>query len=304
MPLRIATFNLKDFFLPREDSERRVVKAKVANVAESLRRAAADVVALQEVGQPEMLARLLSEIPDLGYGEPIVGTEDKRGIRCAILSRLAVQWSQVHATRALPFPRFYETDPEPYPSRIMLRRGVVHARVEATGLGEVDVVTAHFKSNRGAPLRAADGSELEDRSPSGRGEAALRSLIQRAAEALFVRGVVDDVLRWSPDHAICVLGDLNDVADSMPVRIVRGLGEGDAGVLHACAELVPSERRFSCLHGGGRSLIDHVLVSSRLRRALVGAEIFNDALGDHGPCEDRPPLTEDSDHALCVATFA
>lgn len=304
MPLRIATFNLKDFFLPREDAERAVVEAKIANVVDNLRRANADVVALQEVGQPEMLARLLAAAPELGYGEPVVGTEDKRGIRCAILSRLPVPWSQVHAPRTLPFPRFYETDPEPYANRIPLRRGVVHVRVEVDSIGEVDVLTAHFKSNRGAPLKAADGSEIEDKSPRGQGEAALRSLVQRAAEALFVRGIVDDVLAHNPDHAICVLGDLNDVVDSMPVRIVRGIGEPEGAVLYPCAELVAPERRFSCYHGPNRSLIDHILVTGRLRRALVDTAILNEALRDHGGYEDDPPLAADSDHALCVASFA
>jgi endonuclease/exonuclease/phosphatase family metal-dependent hydrolase len=304
MALRIATFNLKDFFLPREDGERVVVDAKVANVAENLRRARADVVALQEVGEPEMLARLLAAIPELGYGDPLVGTADKRGIRCAILSRLPVQWSQVHAPRTLPFPRFYVTDPDPYPDRIPLRRGVVHVRVEAEGLGEVDVLTAHFKSNRGAPMRAADGSEIDDPSPRGRGEAFVRSLVQRAAEALFVRGLVDDIFKTSPDHAVCVLGDLNDVVDSLPVRVLRGIGEREVGVLLPCAEIVPPERRFSCFHGDKRSLIDHILVSPRLRRALVETTLFNDALRDHGGYEEEPPLTEDSDHALCLATFA
>ena len=33
MPLRLATFNLKDFFLPRVIGERAVVEAKIANVA-------------------------------------------------------------------------------------------------------------------------------------------------------------------------------------------------------------------------------------------------------------------------------
>lgn len=304
MALRIATFNLKDFFLPRDDGERAVVAAKIENVAANLARASADVVALQEVGEPETLDRLLARLPGLGYGAPVLGTEDKRGIRCAILSRLPVLWSQVHAPRNLPFPRFYEDDAEPYPSRIPLRRGVVHVRVDAGGgLGEVDVLTAHFKSNRGAPMKNAQGEEIEDPSPRGRGEATIRSLVQRAAEALFVRGLVDDVLRASPDHAVCVLGDLNDTVDSLPVRVVRGIGEPADGALAPCAERVAAERRFSCFHGAGRSLIDHVLVSRRLHAALREVEIFNEALRDHGAYADDPPLAEDSDHALCLATF-
>src|SRR6478609_4590172 len=100
MALRVATFNLKDFFAPRAEAERPTVEAKVANIARDLRRANADVVALQEVGSTELLDRLFGkELADLGYAAPVVGTEDKRGIRNVIASRLPVQWSQVHAPR-------------------------------------------------------------------------------------------------------------------------------------------------------------------------------------------------------------
>ena len=87
MALRLATFNLKDFFAPSTEAEKRVSEAKIANVAANLRRANADVVALQEVGSVELLDRLVTkELPELGYAAPVVGTADKRGIRNAILA--------------------------------------------------------------------------------------------------------------------------------------------------------------------------------------------------------------------------
>lgn len=304
MTMRIATFNLKDFFAPKTDVERAVAPIKLENVARDVLRADADVVALQEVGETEHLeAFLASHLAKAGYGAPVFGTADKRGIRCAILSRLPILWSQVHAAATLPFPRFFEADPEPFGARIPLRRGIPHVRVDGGSLGEVDILTAHFKSNLGAPMKRADGTEIDDPTPLGRAEASMRSLVQRAAEALFVRRVVDDVLAKSPDHAICVLGDLNDRAESLPVSIVRGIGEPAGGTLRGCAELVEEARRFSCLHGGGPSLIDHVLVTERLRAALQRFEIFNEALRYHGPYVENAPPTPDSDHALCVATF-
>ena len=303
MPLRIATFNLKDFFLPRSDAERGVAVAKFGNIASNLRRANADVVALQEVGEEQQLERLVNDLADLGYAAPVVGTPDKRGIRNAILSRLPIQWSQVHTVKKLPFPRFVEGDPEPFAERIPLRRGIVHVRIESPDVGEVDVMTAHFKSNLPVLQRALDGREVPDTTPHGRAESALRSLVQRAAEAIYVRGKVDDILHASPDHAVCVLGDLNDKFDSLPVRIVRGLGEPSKNMLAACAELIEPAMRYSCFHGNDKSLIDHILVSERLFRAAKGFEIFNEALRYHGPHVENTPPTVDSDHALCVAEF-
>ncbi len=301
MTLRLATFNLKDFFSPRVEQENAVVVAKVSNVAASLRRARADVVALQEVGSTELLDRLLAEVPELGYGAPVVGSEDRRGIRNVILSRLPVQWSQVHRAAALPFPKFVEGDPDPFPNRIPLRRGVVHVRLDAGGLGELDVLTGHFKSNLPAPLKRADGSEVPGTTGHAVGESAVRSLVQRAAEALFVRGLVDGIFERSPDHAICVMGDFNDTMDSLPVRLVRGIDNASKYWLRAGAESIDEARRFSCFHGGSPTLIDHVLLSERLHRGMRSFEIHNEALRYHGPHVDNTPLTEDSDHALCVA---
>jgi len=301
MPLRLATFNLKDFFAARHDSEKAVVEAKLSNVADGLRRARADIVALQEAGSVELLDRLVGALPELAYGPPVVGSEDRRGIRNVILSRLPVVWSQVHQASSLPFPRFVEGDPDPFPNRIPLRRGIVHVRVEAAGLGEVDVLTAHFKSNLPAALKTADGKEVASKTPHAVGESAVRSLVQRAAEALYVRGLVDGIFEHSPDHAICVMGDLNDTLESMPVRLVRGIDTTSKHYLRAAAETLPEEGRFSCFHGGEGTLIDHVLLSERLHRALRHFEIHNENLRYHGPHVDETPLTEDSDHALCVA---
>ena len=95
--LSLATFNLKDFF-PQPPHD---FAPKVACVAEMLARVDADVVALQEVGAPDTLEALLSRLDRRGgYGAPIVGTADARGIRCALLSRVPVLRSRVHTAPA------------------------------------------------------------------------------------------------------------------------------------------------------------------------------------------------------------
>jgi endonuclease/exonuclease/phosphatase family metal-dependent hydrolase len=298
MALRIATFNLMDFFPPQGPEEQGIVGQKVDGAVASLRRANADVVALQEVGDDAM-ARKLSELA--GYGPPVVGSADKRGIRNAILSRLPVLWSQVHQSSGLPFPKLFEGDPEPFGTRIPLRRGVVHVRVDGGALGEVDVLTAHFKSNLPAALKKPTGEEIPDVSPFDAGQSAVRSLVQRAAEALYVRGLVDNVFAQSPDHAICVLGDLNDRPDSLPVRLVRGMDPSHRHHLHSAHSILARELCFSTYHGGGPILIDHILLSGRLNAALKSYEIHNESLRDHGPHDPNAPISVDSDHALCVA---
>lgn len=301
MSLRLATFNLKDFFLPRVESERSVVEAKVANVVSSLRRANADILALQEIGSPELVDRVISETPELGYGPAMYGSEDRRGIRNAILSRRPILWSQVHRAVALDFPTFVVGDPSPFQNRIPLRRGVVHVRVDGGSVGEVDVLTTHFKSNLPSMQKTGDGGEVPDRDLTAAGASAVRSLVQRVAEALFVRRLVDDVFMRSPDHAICVMGDLNDTVDSLPVTLLRGVNPKHKCLLLPGAAMVAADQRFSCFHGNAPTLIDHILLSERLHQKLSRFEIHNEALRFHGPYIAEPPLTDDSDHALCLA---
>lgn len=301
MAFRVATFNLKDFFSARSDAERAAVDAKLDHVATGLRRARADVLALQEVGSVDLLERLVASVAELGYEPAVVGAEDRRGIRNVILSRLPVLWAQVHEAKTLPFPRFADDDPEPFGARIPLRRGIVHVRVEAGALGEVDVLTAHFKSNLPVERRGSDGAPVLETTARGAGESAVRSLVLRAAEALHVRGLVDDIFSRSPDHAIVVLGDLNDTLESLPVRLVRGIDTKNKHHLRAAVETLPEEARYSSFHGGEEILIDHVLLSERLFRALRHYEIHNENLRYHGPFDPNTPLTVDSDHALCVA---
>ncbi|MGH7297226.1 MAG: endonuclease/exonuclease/phosphatase family protein, partial [Polyangiaceae bacterium] len=273
----------------------------------------ADVVGLQEIGPPELLAEVIGRVPAMQarqglrgrapYGETLVGTADARGIRCALISRLPLAHRHVHTAEALPFPTFYTGDPPPFGARIPLRRGIVHGRVEAEGLGAVDVLVAHFKSSRPVPLRDARGGELPPHGAKGRGEGAVRGMVWRAAEALFVRGLVDAVLgARGPEAPIAVVGDLNDVPDSAPLRVVRGDGPEE---LVDCAARVDRQERFSTLHDGRRMQIDHVLASRSLHARLRSASFLNAELRQHDPVQPGSAAapTVDSDHAPLVTCF-
>jgi endonuclease/exonuclease/phosphatase family metal-dependent hydrolase len=332
MALSIATFNVKDLLEPRTDREREVLPAKLDFLARTLAACDADVVGLQEIGPPELLEAVLQRLPARGgYGEPVVGTADARGIRCALLSRRRVVEARVHTADALTFPVFREGDPQPFGTRIPLRRGVVHARVEAPWGGTVDVLVAHFKSSRPVPARDAAGEEMrplprdEEPGARGRAEAALRSLVWRAAEALHVRGLVDGIMAGErgalkgqraegPVAAgahVAVVGDLNDVPDSTPVRTVRGdveaveTGARRADVLFDCAARIEARARFSVLHDGRATQIDHVLASGPLYARLEDAAFLNADLRQHPPVErgEPPEPRPDSDHAPLVARF-
>ena len=76
-----------------------------------------------------------------------------------------------------------------------------------------------------------------------------------------------------------------------PVLAARALSMLDARV--------PGDRRYSVVHGGRKLMLDRLLISQRLSRALTGAEIFNQDLAD----ETRGPAPLTSFHAPVVARF-
>ncbi len=312
MTLMLATFNVKNLLEPPAGptaeassalsvpARKDALAAKIAWIARMLRECDADVVGLQEIGPPELLAAVLAHLPGDAYRE-VIGTPDARGIRCALLSRAPILAARVHTAPALAFPVYREGDPQPFGSRIPLRRGVVHARIDSADLGAVDVLVVHFKSARPVALCDAAGREVEPTTARARAEAALRSVVWRAAEALHTRGIVDGLLAADPRALVAVVGDLNDVPDSLVVRTLCGGGEG---ALVDCSSRVRQEERFSSIHNGRRIQIDHVLATERLCSRVTAARFVNRDLREHAalPGGDEVP-TFDSDHAPLVVRF-
>jgi endonuclease/exonuclease/phosphatase family metal-dependent hydrolase len=294
MPLTIATYNLLDLFDPADGE-------KVGALAEMVRRADADVLALQEVGSVEALRAVL-HASGCGYGEPHVARADKRGIACAIATRRPVLEASALDATELPFPALHAGDPAPYAGRLRLRRAIPVVRLDGGELGALTVLSLHWKSARPAPLVLADGTEHEPTTATERAEANLRSLIQRAAEALFLRRSIDAFHAARPDDGIVVGGDFNDVDGSVPLAIARGDAEGEQALVDA-VHRVPVAERVSVLHGGTPAAIDHVLLSLRLAKHVQDARFLNDGLldPDHLPPGKR---CLPSDHAPFVVKIA
>ena len=308
MALTLATFNVKDLFdAPAGDAAARAqLDAKLDTLAKIVARADADVLALQEVGSGDVVRALCARLDrNGGYGDPVVGTADARGIRCALVSRVKILEAAVRTADHLDFPRFYAKDDPPFGTRIPLRRGIVQARVDGGALGAIDIFVAHFKSNRPVPFRDASGDVVPPTTSRAFAEGHLRSMIWRAAEALFVRECVDAVQASDPERHVVVTGDLNDHPSSIVVRTVCG---GGSHALLPCAERVPEEARFSILRYGAKQQIDHLLASPRLHARATRAAFLNEDLRDHSAFDDHDPLdtdpVADSDHAALVVSFA
>jgi len=292
MGLVLATFNVLDLF-DATDTPR------IERIAALLHPHAPDVVALQEVGG-ESACTAIGEALGGGYTQ-VLGDADARGIRCALLTRRPIVASAVLRAKSLPFPRFFREDAVPFEGRIPLRRAVPDVVVDASELGHVRVMVVHFKSRRGTPMRDEAGETLEPKTTHELVEAETRAVVWRAAEALFVRSAVDEHLLDDPDEMLVVCGDFNDVAGSLPLRIVRGASEpAHTDELVSLAGRVPITECVSVMHDGEPAAIDHILVSRTLAPRVERAFYERMGLGD---VVRQDAGTFASDHAPFVVRF-
>ncbi len=104
-------------------------------------------------------------------------------------------------------------------------------------------------------------SKWDDDRPFGsRQPARERTSARRLAQAGEIRAFVDRILAVDPLARVVVLGDLNDVETSEPVRKLA------APPLVNLVERVPDADRYSFNHEGTSQAIDHVVVSPILAR--------------------------------------
>ncbi len=291
----VATFNLKDFFLPRVPEHHEVSRTKLQNVAALLREANADVVLFQEAGEEQLLRELLAAV---GWASPslLIGRADHRGIRCAIASKHRFERADAIEAHALGFPKFNVEDPEPFEHSIPMRRPVLRADVRF-GADVVTFFTAHFKSQLPAPIKEAGHAKLLV-TPMDWADAMVRSLVQRIAEARKLRALIQEASATT--SLVIAGGDFNDVPGSVPISVLLS-GEPSQRLVDLAA--VHCATAHSVLHRGAPTRIDYVLASPALAVRTARFQVLNETLRDHGPHDPAAPPQPDSDHAPIVARF-
>jgi predicted extracellular nuclease len=303
--IRFATFNvfnlappgarLYDNLVPSTPEE---YEAKLDWTARQIDMLDADVIGFQEVFSQATLREALSRTRRYRDARHIGLDPDPDAERLtpsvALVSRLPLAGPP---TSLAHFPPGIEMPPG---TRDPLRftRAPLHAAIEVSPDLTIDVLVVHLKSRR-PDYRNGDTSE----DPLLYALASLRSLIRRGTEAAALRVLLTDLARTSRRPRV-VLGDFNDVADSVTTGLVLGNGGGGGRMYDACQ----LQRRqdhlrhvgFSMVHDGHYTTIDHILVSEEFNAALPNAlgEVVDVLyLNDHLELE----LAEASDHGQVVA---
>ncbi len=112
------------------------------------------------------------------------------------------------------------------------------------------------------------------------------SEVQRHRQAEQVRRFADELLAADPQARVVVAGDLNDFEFSETASILVGSG---ADALTDLPRTLPADERYSYVFDGNSQVLDHLLLSRRLRNDGFQYDVvhtnaeFADQVSDHDP---------------------
>lgn len=267
--LKLATFNLNNFGL-EDNPDATVYGAKFDFLVSVLRQLNADVVAVNEVREPERfeeLAAVLGSYPGRFLGD---APAERRHIQTGLLFRHDVtgqgQWHDFPAV--LP-------DRPGESLRMSFSRPVPWVRLGLPDGSRLFVCAVHLKSWRAGAEELPPDATNRARQVLGRAY----SIALRNSEAAGLRLRLDEVMDTGMADHYAVMGDFNDRLDSSTVDLVTGLETEEHAELARNEErrLFPAgwwlsgSRQFSYVRHGRRELFDHILVSRLLSLRLVSA---------------------------------
>ncbi len=311
--VKVGTWNLENLFRPGSEAgpkSEQAYEATLTALAKTITKLAPDVLAVQEVGEPEALKDLIDRLGPGWRSE--LADPDGRGIRVGFLSQLPLD--RVNQVREfLPQLRPIQVDDTDTTISLM-GRPALHVQVELAGR-TLDLVSCHLKSK----LLTFSGGRFSPRDEDQRARFAVYALNRRSAEAATVRAYATELLGGQgQNRAVIVLGDLNDEPQAATTQILLGppgseIGtpghdhpdHGDGSRLWNLAPRIPPAQRFTRIYHGQRELIDHILVSHAVERGVRDGDLTTGDL-DIPSITDTPTTRRDepgSDHRPVVATL-
>ena len=189
---RLATFNVENYLDAPSGTRHAKSPAARAKVRECILALKPDVIALEEMGATNALLDLQSNLKssglDLPFWDEITGYDTN--IHVAVLSRLPIVGRRPHTNENFLLDG----------RRFVVSRGFDELDIQVNPRCAFTLIAAHLKSRRPSPL--ADEEEW------------------RYEEAAALRRVIDARFAQDPAQNLVVLGDLNDLQDSKPVRAI------------------------------------------------------------------------------------
>lgn len=323
---KVMTWNLENLFEPGTDvgpDTQEQYQQKLNSLAVVILGLDPDVLAVQEVGSPaafnDLVGLLQARYPHLRLS----AHPDPRGIRVGFLSKLVIEeMEEILVFPEAGLPKVAGLDQQGNLIDVTsLGRGALRIQVSPNLGFPINFITAHLKSKLLTYPSATGRPRFSPRNENERARVAGIALLKRTAEAVALRVKANELLEGNVQKALVVLGDMNDVTDAATTQILQGPGgseigtsgfnrqdQGDDTRLFNLAPLLPEEKRFSRIHNGTKSLIDHIFVSQELlpgqpRKVPVVDSQVDDNLPSIGDDPNARRGKPSSDHAPVIATF-
>jgi predicted extracellular nuclease len=316
--ITVGTWNLENLFRPGGKfgpKDKTAYDEKLAALAATINAAAPDVLGLQEVGEPQALADLVTLLDGTWHTALSTHLEEDHPIRVGVLSRHPMQLITDTAAFVPPL-RPIQGDDDPQHAISTMGRGVLAVDARISDQLTVTLLVCHLKSKLLSFPGAGGQTRFFPRNEGERARYGAYALYRRAAEAVTVRGVVDDLLGGAGSaRNLILVGDLNDQPQAATTQILYGppgsqIGtpgfkrpdKADAVRLWNLAALIPEDERYSRVYEGQPELIDHILVNHPLvARVSDVHSIIDRPLPSITADPNARRGARDSDHAPIIA---
>lgn len=252
--LRIGSYNVKDFIAPSQGNGVRTGKTtqELRALADTIKEADCDVIALQEVGSKALLEKFAKERLGGAYQHvALVPSNDRSGLSLALISKYPITKVVSHKNDRIPTAD---------------GRGTTHftrdfLRVDVDVNGEpVTVYNTHGKARLGDPTTEQ----------------------QRIAEARAGREILLKDMQAFPSRLVVVTGDLNDETHNRSVQaLAKGEGEGPQ-LLDSLADKPRQQQLTWIVPGMDPSVVrghqfDHVLYPAEQKDRFLGSQVHSEA---------------------------
>lgn len=309
--LTIMSWNVENLFAPQA-ADQAAYDTKLAELADVIRTAAPDLLAVQEIGDEQSFESLRTLLGADWTGVLSTHFEADHPIRVGWLS--PGELSEVEEVVDLPAALSPVKVADDGTTLAELGRGALAVTfITATG-NPVRALTAHLKSK----LLSFPGGRFDTHDEAERARYGVYALDRRAAEAAAVRDWATTALAgdWA-DRPLLVCGDLNDTLDAATTQLIFGppgsqIGtggfdrpdRGDAQRLWDVGYAMTPPNDYSRINQGRHELIDHILVSHAMIGHLTDAATVPLDVPSVGVEPRVAPRTDPpSDHRPVVARF-
>jgi len=233
---------------------------------------------------------------------------DERNL--VILSRFEIVAHQQHKPTDPPMYRMITAIPaQQQAEEIAWERPIIQANIKLDAATSLHVFNVHFKSKIPTDIPGQKINDYTWKSCTAWAEGSFISSMKRMGQALQTRKLVDALFDSDENARVIICGDFNAEADEVPLEAIRGDVENTGNpklakrVLVPCERTVPESARFSLIHQGRGTMLDHLLVSRSLLASYRTTEIHNEFLHDESAAFASDEKFPESDHAPVVAEF-